>query len=189
MRTALVTIVIGDAYQRLYGRYVQARFERYALRHGYDVRLVGEPIRPLPGKKPTWQKLCLMDLPWFREYDQIAFVDADILIARDAPAFPVVPAGKVAGVADKLPYQMNSGVLVYRPTPEVAAVFEEALCDNDPFWDQKALTRCLLYRHMDEPLDPRFNRQFYFKNWSLPGSLLRRQWFYHACHGRPSCRS
>jgi hypothetical protein len=184
MKTALVTIVIGDAYQRLYDRYIRERFEAYAKRHGYDLHVIDAPIRALAGKKPTWQKLCLMDLPWFSDYDQIAFVDADILIARDAPALPVIAKGKVAGVADKLPYQMNSGVLVYSPGPEIAAVFEAALLDTDPFWDQKALTRELLYRRMEEPLDARFNRQFYFKCWTLPGSLFRRHWFYHACHGK-----
>ncbi len=184
MKTALVTIVIGEAFERLYDQYVRRRFEQYAARHGYELRVVSAPIRPLPGKKLTWQKLCLMDLPWFNSYDQIAFADADILIAHDAPPLPIIPPGKIAAVPDKLPYQMNSGVLVYHPGPEIAAVFEEALQDPDPFWDQKALTRSLLYRRMDEPLDPRFNRQFYFKCWSLPGSLLRRHWFYHACHGK-----
>ncbi len=184
MKTALVTIVIGAAYEELFRRYVRTRFERYAARHGYDLKVVSAVIRELPGKKMTWQKLCLMDLPWFKDYDQIIFVDADILIARDAPALPVVPPGKVGGVHDKLPYQMNSGVLVYRPGPEIVAVFEEALLDPDPFWDQKALTRSLLYRRMEEPIDARFNRQVYFKCWTLPGSLFRRQGFYHACHGK-----
>ena len=184
MKTALVTLVIGDAYEQLYQRYVRARFEHYAARHGYDLKVITQPVRNLPGKKMTWQKLCLMDMPWFRDYEQLAFVDADILIAKDAPPLPVIPPGKVGGVHDKLPYQMNSGVLVYHPGPEIAAVFEESLLDTDPFWDQKALTRSLLYRRMEEPIDPRFNRQFYFKCWTLPGSLFHRQWFYHACHGK-----
>jgi hypothetical protein len=184
MRTCVVTIVIGDQYLKDYNRHIRRRFEAYCGRHGYDLMVIKEPIRDLPGKKYTWQKQCIMDLPWFYEYDQIAVLDSDILISRDAPPLPVTPAGKIAAVPDKLPLQLNSGVLVFRPGPEVAEVFEASLEDDDPFWDQKALTRELVCRKMVHFLDRRFNRQFYFYCWSLPGSLLRRHWFYHACHGK-----
>lgn len=183
-RTCVVSIVIGDRYVRDFDRYARRRMERYCRRHGYDFNVLTTPVRALPGKQYTWQKLCLPDLPWWRTYDQIVFLDADMLIARDAPALPVMPPGKIGGVPDKLPYQMNSGVLIYQPDEQVADCFAEALQDTDPFWDQKALTRVMLYRRMEEPIDPRFNRQFYFKCRTLWSSLFRRQWFYHACHGK-----
>lgn len=182
--TALCTIVVGKPYLDAFNRHARRRFERYAKRHGYDPIILTEPARNLPGKKFTWQKLCLPDLPWWRAYEQVAFLDADILIARDAPALPRIPPGKIAGVPDKLPYQINSGVLVYRPGEEIRAAFDEALLDEDPFWDQRALTRVMLYRRMEMTMDRRFNRQFYFNCPSFPGSLLRRHWFYHACHGK-----
>ncbi len=183
-QTCLVTIVVGESYLRAFDRYSRRRAEEYCRRHGYDLRVLTEPVRELPGKKLTWQKLCLPDLPWWWRYRQIAFLDADILIARDAPPLPSIAPGKIGGVPDKLPYQMNSGVLVYRPDATIAACFAEALKDEDPFWDQKALTRVMLAGYRENPIDPRFNRQFYFKCWSLFGSLFRRQWFYHACHGK-----
>jgi hypothetical protein len=184
LRTALVTIVVGAPYQAAFDRYSRARFLDYAQRHGYEPILLTEVIRDLPGKKFTWQKVLLPELPWWEEYEQVAFLDADILIARDAPALPVVPEGKLAAVPDKLPFQINSGVLVYAPGEKLRALFAEALEDTDPFWDQRALTRIMLYRRMEQLLDRRFNRQFYFKCPSLPGSLFQRQWFYHACHGK-----
>jgi hypothetical protein len=61
VKTALVAIVIGDAYRRIYDQYIRARFESYAQRHGYDLRVIDQPIRDLPGKKFTWQKLLLPD--------------------------------------------------------------------------------------------------------------------------------
>jgi hypothetical protein len=183
-KTAFCTIVIGQAYQETFDRYCRTRFERYAARHGYDAIVITETVRDLPGRKFTWQKLCLPDLPWWREYEQIIFVDADILIARDAPALPVIAEGKIGGVPDKLPYQINSGVLVYQPSDAIKALFDEALLDEDPFWDQRALTRVMLYQQREKLIDRRFNRQFYFKCWSLWASLFRRQWFYHACHGK-----
>lgn len=188
MKTALVTIVIGDAYRRMYDEYIRARFETYATRHGYDLRVIDRPILDLPGKKFTWQKLCLPEVPWYGEYDRLAVLDCDILIARDAPPLPVIPDGKVGLVADKptaqMPVQYNSGVLVYPPGPAITAAFAEARKDPEPYWDQWALTRVLLERHMDVPLDRRFNRMVYVKCWSFPGTLLRRHWFYHALGGK-----
>ena len=188
MKTALVGIVIGEKYRAIYDQYIRARFERYAGRHGYEVKLIEKPILDLPGKKFTWQKLCLPELPWFGDYDRLAVLDTDILIARDAPALPEVPGGKVGLVADKgtaqMPVQYNSGVLIYRPTPAVADAFAEARKDPEPFWDQWALTRVLRERQMDHLLDPRFNRLVYVRCWSFPGTVFRKHWFYHALCGK-----
>lgn len=182
--TCVVCIVVGEAYQQAFDKFSRARLERYCTRHGYTFRVLDQPIRDLPGKKFTWQKLLLPECGWWRDFDQVAFLDSDILVAKDAPPLPVIPPGKIGGVSDKLPYQMNSGVLIYHPDDAIASCFAEALEDTDPFWDQKALTRIMLHRKMEEPIDSRFNRQFYFKCRTLWSSLFRRQWFYHACHGK-----
>ncbi len=182
--TCVVSIVVGERYLADFDRMSRARLERYCARHGYDLKIITEPVRDLPGKKFTWQKLLLPECDWWRGYEQVCFLDADILIAKDAPALPVIPPGKIGGVPDKLPYQMNSGLLVYHPDDRIASCFAEALEDQDPFWDQKALTRVMLHRRMEQPIDPRFNRQFYFKCRTFWSSLFRRQWFYHACHGK-----
>ena len=183
-KTAFCTIVVGAPYMAAFDKYSRRRFEGYAARHGYDPIVLTEPVRDLEGKKFTWQKLCLPDLPWWWEYEQVAFVDADIIIARDAPALPVMQPGKVGVVPDKLPFQVNSGVLVYHPDDVIKSLFDEALQDKDPFWDQRALSRVMFYRRMEKLIDPRFNRQFYFVCWTIFSSLFRRQWFYHACHGK-----
>jgi hypothetical protein len=83
-----------------------------------------------------------------------------------------------------MPVQYNSGVLVYRPSDAVASAFAEARTDNEPFWDQWALTRVLRARSMDHLIDARFNRLVYVRCWSFPGTVLRRQWFYHALCGK-----
>ncbi len=188
MKTALVTVVIGDAYQRIYQRYIRARFEHYARQHGYELRVIEQPILDLPGKKFTWQKLCLPEVPWFGEYDRLAVLDSDILIASDAPPLPTVPDGRVGLVADKgtaqMPVQYNSGVLVYRPSRAVAEAFAEARKDPEPFWDQWALTRVLRARQMDHLIDRRFNRLVYVRCWSFPATVLGRHWFYHALCGK-----
>ncbi len=185
MKTALVAIVIGDAYRRIYDRYIRARFEAYAARCGYELRVIDRPIRNLPGKQFTWQKLCLHDMPWFADYEQMAFIDSDIFITRDAPPLPDIVPGRVALVPDKgQPFQYNSGVLLFKPGPDIADVFEESLKDPDYKWDQKSLTRVLQARGMDAPLDRRFNRLVYLRDCSLAGTLLGRHWFYHALCGK-----
>jgi hypothetical protein len=184
MKTALVTIAIGEKFQGLYDRYARERFEHYARRHGYDLRVITAVVREIPGKKLTWQKLCLGDLPWYRDYDRIACLDSDILIAHDAPALPDVPPGFVGCALDKGPFQINSGVLIYRPGPDIVALFEEALKDPDPFWDQKALTDVLRAHARYHLIDPHFHRMVYVRCWSVWGSVFGRHWMYHALHGK-----
>lgn len=184
MKVGLVTIVIGPKYTELFDQFSRERFENYARRHGYETLVVDRPIRELPGKKLTWQKCCLHDLEWVRSMDMVAFLDSDILIANDAPALPVVEPGKVGGVMDKPPAGLNSGVLVFRPGKEVAAMFEEALLDPDPFWDQVAIDRVLKKKHALQLIDPRFHCMFYVRSWRIFGAVFCRNWIYHSLHGK-----
>lgn len=184
MRTGLVTIVIGEKYASLFDTFSRVRFEAYAARHGYEPLVITQPIRELAGKKFTWQKCCLHDLEWVRSKEQVIFVDSDTIISRDAPEFPDIPAGKVGGVMDKPPAGLNSGVLVFRPGPAVAGYFEEALKDPDPFWDQVAIERVLRANGALELIDPRYHCMFYVRSWRIFPALFRRNWIYHALHGK-----
>jgi len=179
-KTALVTIVIGEAYQKLFQRYAAKRFRAYAERCGYDAKIISEKIRDMPDKKLTWQKMCLADLPWLQEYEQVIILDSDILIARDAPPFPVAPAGKILAALDKGAFQVNSGVMAYRPGTEITAIMNETLKDTEPYWDQRALTKVLQGTGRLQPLDPRFHCMFYVRSWWIFPALFRRNWFYHA---------
>ena len=184
MKTGIVTIVIGQKYAELFDAYSRERFEQYAKRHGYDPLVITQPIRDLPGKKFTWQKCCLNDLEWVRDKEQVIFLDSDTVIARDAPAFPVIAPGKVGGVMDKPPAGLNSGVLVFQPGPAVAGFFEEALRDPDPFWDQVAIERVLRAHSALELIDPRYHCMFYVRSWRILPALFQRHWIYHALHGK-----
>lgn len=182
--TCVTTIVIGKAYQRDFDRYCRSRLEDYCSRHRYDLKILTSAIRDLPGKKLTWQKILLPELAWWKNYAQICIMDSDILVARDAPPLPIVPDGRIGCVADKLPDQINSGVLVYAPGDAVADCFAETLKDPEPYWDQRALSKIMRQRNMETVIDRRFNRQFYLRCLSLPASLFGRHWFYHACAGK-----
>ena len=182
--TCIATIVIGKTYQQSFDFFSRERLVRYCKRHGYDLRILTTAIRDLPGKKLTWQKTLLPELPWWKDYEQVCVLDSDILIAQDAPALPVIPPGKIGCVPDKLPNQINSGVLIYQPDDAIAACFEEALKDQDPFWDQRALSQVMTPKNMAWLIDTRFNRLFFFMCWTFPRSLFQRHWFYHACSSK-----
>ena len=186
--TCIATIVIGARYQNAFNRFCRARLENYCARHGYDLKILTTVIRELPGKKLTWQKILLPELPWWRTYDQVCIMDSDILVANDAPALPVISADQIGCVPDKLPDQINSGVLVYAPGEAVAACFAEALKDPEPYWDQRALSRVMRERNMEAVLDGRFNRQVFLRCRSLPSTLFGRHWFYHALSGKSKIR-
>ena len=184
MNVGLVTIVIGPKYSELFEQYSLSRFHDYAHRHGYETLIVDKPIRDLPGKKLTWQKCCLHDLEWVRSKDLVAFLDSDTLIAKDAPPLPPVEFGKIGGVMDKPPAGLNSGVLIFRPGKEVEAMFEEALLDRDPFWDQVALERVVRKNNALQLIDPRFHCMFYIRSWRFFSALFKRHWIYHSLHGK-----
>lgn len=187
--TCIATIVIGKRYQQDYDRFCRSRLERYCARHGYDLKVLPSMIRELPGKKLTWQKILLPELPWWRTYGQVCIMDSDILVAKDAPSLPIIPAGRIGCVPDKLPDQINSGILVYAPGQAVAECFAEALEDPEPYWDQRALSRVMRKRGMETMIDPRFNRLCFFRCRSLPATLFKRHWFYHVCGGKSKARA
>lgn len=178
--TKLVTIVIGETYVKDFNETARERFEAYAERCGYEPVIITEPIRDIPGKKLTWQKLCLHDLPWFKKGTRIICLDCDILIAKDAPPFPDVPSGYVGAVLDKGDIGINSGVLVYEASQEIADIFEEAHKDPDPYWDQIALNRVVHERNRFHPIDPHFHCMFYIRSWTVFRSVLGHHWLYHA---------
>ena len=82
-RKALVTLVIGEAFQKNFQRFFRASWDRYAARHGYDIVTIDQPIDPTPryaDRTPHWQKCLILEHPEVRRYDRVAWVDADILI-------------------------------------------------------------------------------------------------------------
>jgi ADP-heptose:LPS heptosyltransferase len=88
MNKAIVTIVKGDKYQEIWKR-AEPFFVDYADR--CDAELI--VLQGVDGTYPSphWIKFGLYEL-LKKEFDRIAFIDADILIRPDAPSlFDVVP--------------------------------------------------------------------------------------------------
>lgn len=102
-KVALVTMLIGESYQDYWKAYCQPTWKGYADRHGLDLIPLTEPIDNSPralARSPAWQKCLILSQPFSADYDQIVWVDADIIINFDeAPLLTErVPLGKIGGV-------------------------------------------------------------------------------------------
>jgi hypothetical protein len=85
---AIVTLVVGEAYMRVWQTACRASWEAYAARHGYDLIVITDLFdRSERGRErsPAWQKLLILEQVWADHYHQIVWVDADIIISAHAP--------------------------------------------------------------------------------------------------------
>ncbi|MET0275172.1 MAG: hypothetical protein ABW360_19465 [Phenylobacterium sp.] len=87
-RRAIVTLVVGEEYARIWKVMCEASWQAYAERWGYDLLVITEPLDASPRgmeRSFAWQKLLILDQPWSRAYERIVWIDADILISDIAP--------------------------------------------------------------------------------------------------------
>jgi hypothetical protein len=88
-RKALATILIGDAFQREWKRRMEPSWRAYGEKHGYDVVAVDDYIDRSPHgreRTPHWQKCLILEDERVRAYEDVVWVDADVMInAHMAP--------------------------------------------------------------------------------------------------------
>ncbi|MEW5726374.1 MAG: hypothetical protein AB1918_00970 [Pseudomonadota bacterium] len=106
-RKALATVVIGDRYVSEWERWFRPSWEAYGRKHGYDVIAIGDHIDPGPrgrARTPNWQKLLVLEAEQLAGYDDVVWVDADILINHhSAPCIVTHHDSPLVGVvSDKL---------------------------------------------------------------------------------------
>jgi hypothetical protein len=102
---ALVSLILGSRYQRQFQAHCYARWKAYTARHGLDLVLFTEPLdvsNRAQARSAAWQKCLAVTNPTVRKYDQVAWVDSDILINPEtAPSlFDSVPLDRIGAVAD-----------------------------------------------------------------------------------------
>lgn len=146
-RVAIVTLALGERYERRWREVAAPLWRRYAERHGYEVLCLTEPLdrcERAASRSPAWQKCLVCEQPFAADYDRLVWVDADVAIRPDAP--PVT-----AGV----------------PVERVGAVDEYA----SPSREQHAQLLDKLYAHWDatgvEYVDNRTPADYY-RAWGLP---------------------
>lgn len=104
----------------------KATHEAYAERHGYEY--LSGPW-DTNGRHPYWMKLAAILQVWHK-YDEILWVDADVVITDDAPdIFDSLPAEKWLGAVEHVTHEgqvFNVGVMAIRTTEKAHALFRKA---------------------------------------------------------------
>jgi hypothetical protein len=171
MKTAVCTLVVGNRFERLFRNYVFESWRNYCNNHDYELIVFRKLLADLPGKSPSWQKLFILEQPELKGFGKIIWLDADIIIRRNAPPIEV-PAGRLGYVQDIPPdgiaawYEMFS----MAPAPDIAQggvlslelshheLLQQAV--NYPetsMYEMPALSTCVSQSNVGYHLDPRFN--------------------------------
>jgi hypothetical protein len=101
MKILLVTIAIGEQYLDQYNRLFKKSQESYALKHGYDFKVVTDFLDDIRHAHTiSFNKILVCSQEWSSQYDFIIFVDADILINPDSPPIPL-DCGEKIGIVDE----------------------------------------------------------------------------------------
>lgn len=151
-RKALVTLVIGREYERMFARYCQPSWTAYCNKFSYDLIVITSPLdESARGKarSPSWQKLLILSQEWSAKYDQIVWLDTDIMInGQLAPS-----------IVDRVPIDRIGAVEAYSiPTREIHAV---ALRRMYAYWRSQG-------GHYIDNLTP----GWYYENRGIPGEEL-----------------
>jgi hypothetical protein len=96
---ALVTIAIGDAYVQPWKLHCYPSWKRYADRHGYDIVLITTPLDSSPratSRSPSWQRLLILHHPAVAKYDDVVWLDADIVINTETSPCVVATSASLA---------------------------------------------------------------------------------------------
>jgi hypothetical protein len=87
MKVLLTTIAIGEKYMAEYYDLFYESQKQYALKHGYDFKVITEFLDKNIQEKSTisFNKILVCNQEWSNDYDYIIFIDADILINLNSP--------------------------------------------------------------------------------------------------------
>jgi hypothetical protein len=102
MKTAIVTLAIGDEFLSRWRALCEPGWRAYAERHGYDLIVVTQPLDTsarAAARSPSWQKCLILNDAIAGGRDRIVWVDADVMINPAAPAITEgVPAEKIGAI-------------------------------------------------------------------------------------------
>ena len=109
MRLAIITIAIGEHYQRL-STLTHPTIQRYADRIGADFIAITE--QKIFGITQHWEKFQLLD--YLNDYDRILYIDTDVLIRKNCPnIFDIVPETHL-GIYNEAPFIPGCDYAIHR---------------------------------------------------------------------------
>jgi hypothetical protein len=143
MKTALVTLAIGEAFLTRWRALCEPGWRAYATRHGYDLVVIAQPLDTsarAAARSPSWQKCLILADAIAAGRERIVWVDADVMINPTAPAITDgVPIEKI-GAIDEHAF----------PTPERRLKIIRNLVD---YWAGRNPARAENWRSFLDPAD------------------------------------
>jgi len=137
-RYCIVSLQIGEHHANWWKLAFRRSWMAYAERHGYDLFLID---RPLEGGATTsipeikFEKFRLLRWPELQGYEQVLFLDADILLTDGAPCIcSRVPRGKVGAVSQvRIPFRdWHDWVQPRRgEDPDIATYYRKHLAEEE----------------------------------------------------------
>ncbi len=104
MKKAIVTLAVGEKYEASFNKSCRSLWTKYAEKHQSDLIVFTRPLdtsQKAQSRNVSWQKCLILSSEQIKSYDQVAWVDSDILINPDSPdIFEDVPIEKI-GVVDE----------------------------------------------------------------------------------------
>ena len=118
-RAALVTLNVGERYRSLWRRYSSFAWHSYADKHRLDVIAIDQPIDSSSlarSRSPAWQKLLVLGQDFAKRYEQIVWVDSDVIINPSSPLITNgVPVERIGAVDEfSLPSRAQHSLAVDR---------------------------------------------------------------------------
>jgi hypothetical protein len=96
---AIVTIAIGEKYYANWKNFCEPNWKQYADRYGFDLVCLDQPLDTAErarGRSVAWQKCLILGQDFAGSYDQIVWIDSDIMFNACAPDITTgVPLEKV----------------------------------------------------------------------------------------------
>jgi hypothetical protein len=101
-KTAIVSIIIGDVFVNTWLRLCKFSWAAYAEKFDMDVVLIKGYLDNSSfavSRSPAWQKLLILEQPWSINYENIIWMDCDIIISTSAPnILDFVPNPSLIGI-------------------------------------------------------------------------------------------
>mgnify|MGYP001374157837 CR=1 FL=1 len=120
MKKALVTLTIGESFERMFNELCKVNWQQYCEKFNYELIVLTNPLDTTERAKkrsPSWQKLLILSQDWAKQYDRIVWVDADVII-NSKFAYDIienVPENKVGAVsAYSIPTREIFNLAIYR---------------------------------------------------------------------------
>jgi hypothetical protein len=152
MKKAIVSLAVGETHLQQFQECALPSWGEYSKAHGFDLIVFTEALdkstRAL-SRSPAWQKCLIPLIPRVQEYDQVVWIDSDIVISPYAP-------------------DITEGI----PLDHVAAVDEYSILGESVFGD--SLKRVYAKWRQDRvAFIDNLTPELFHSNFGLPNSLSR----------------